>query len=346
MGRMKVALMTEVGKIEMVERDIPVTKDDEILVKIKHCGICGSDVHYYEKGRIGNFVVTKPIVLGHECSGEVVQVGKDVMHFKVNDLVAIEPGVPCGHCEFCRKGLYNLCPDVVFLATPPYDGAFCEYIAYPARMAFQLPRGMDTMEGALIEPLAVGFHAMMQSNAKVGQSAVILGAGCIGLCTLLALRAAGVSHIYVVDVIERRLEMAKKLGASEIIHAKNTNVKDYIDSVTNGAGLDLVFETAGAMATTQLTPSLVKRGGMILLVGMTSEGIVSYDLGTVLSKEASIHTVFRYRNMYETAINAVVSSKLPLKDIVTSVFPFDKVQEAIEYNIHNKSETVKVVIEM
>ena len=346
MSKMKVALMSEIGKIEIVERDIPVPKDDEVLVKVKHCGVCGSDVHYFEKGRIGNFIVTKPIVLGHECAGEVVQVGKNVKSHKLGELVALEPGIPCGRCEFCKRGLYNLCPDVVFLATPPYDGAFCGYISYPADMAFKLPEGMDTLEGALIEPLSVGFHAAMQAEANVGQSAVVLGAGCIGLCTMLALKSMGVNTIYMVDVIDTRLNMAKKIGALDAFNSKDIDIVKKIIEMTGGIGVDMVFETAGATATTQMTPALVKRGGTIVLVGMAPDSVMSYDLGAVLAKEARIHTVFRYRNIYRLAINAVSGNAIPLREIVTSIFPFDKVEDAFKYNIKNRANTIKVVVQM
>ena len=134
--------------------------------------------------------------------------------------VMLEPGYTCGKCEFCMTGRYNLCPDVVFMATPPYDGAFCEYVAYPSHMAFKLPDNMSTMEGALVEPLAVGIHATNQGGASLGQTAVILGSGCIGLCTLLALRAKGVTEVYVSDVLDKRLAKAKELGATEVINAK------------------------------------------------------------------------------------------------------------------------------
>ena len=158
-GKMKTAVMLGIGKMEIEERDIPQTKDNEVLVKLEYVGICGSDLHYYETGAIGDYVVKPPFVLGHEPGGTVVEAGKDVKHLKVGDRVALEPGKTCGHCEFCKTGRYNLCPDVVFFATPPVDGVFQEYVAHEADLCFKLPDNVSTMEGALIEPLAVGFHA-------------------------------------------------------------------------------------------------------------------------------------------------------------------------------------------
>lgn len=183
-GTMKVAVMNGIGKMGYTTRPIPTPKEDEVLVKLEYVGICGSDMHYYETGAIGNYVVKPPFVLGHEPGGTVVEVGSAVKHLKVGDRVALEPGKTCGHCKFCREGKYNLCPDVVFFATPPVDGVFQEYVAHEANLCFKLPDNVSTMEGALIEPLAVGFHAANQGGAHAGQTAVVMGAGCIGLVSI------------------------------------------------------------------------------------------------------------------------------------------------------------------
>ena len=158
-GKMKVAVMEDIGKMNLVERPIPKPQKNEVLVKLEYVGICGSDLHYYEHGRIGDYIVKPPFVLGHEASGIIVEIGENVKNLKLGDRVALEPGKTCGNCEFCKKGLYNLCPDVVFFATPPVDGVFQEYVAHEAALCFKLPDNMTTLEGALIEPLAVGFHA-------------------------------------------------------------------------------------------------------------------------------------------------------------------------------------------
>jgi L-iditol 2-dehydrogenase len=343
-SKMKVAVLTEPRQIIFEERDIPVPQEHEVLVKIEHVGICGSDLHYYEHGRIGNFVVEKPIVLGHESSGAVVAAGKRVTHLQAGDLVTLEPGYTCGKCEFCKKGLYNLCPDVVFMATPPYDGAFAEYVAFPADMAFKLPAGMGTVEGALIEPLAVGFHAANQAKAKIGDTAVVLGSGCIGLVTLMALKAMGVGTVYQVDVIASRLEKSKEIGASQVFKADEVDVVEAITDVTRGQGADIVIETAGSRITTQQTAQLVKRGGRIVLVGMAPEAIIAYDFGQLLAKEASINTVFRYRNLYPAAISAVAGGLVPLQKIVTNEYSFAEIPMALEKSINDKRNSVKGII--
>ncbi len=343
---MKVSVMTGIRKVVEEERPIPQIGEDEVLIKVMDCGVCGSDVHYYEHGRIGDFVVENPMILGHECAGEIVEAGKNVKKVRVGDRVAVEPGYTCGKCEFCKKGLYNLCPDVVFLATPPYDGAFAEYIKYPADMVFKLPDNMDTVEGALIEPFCVGLHAVRQSEGKLGDSAVILGSGCIGLCTLLALHASGIRQVYVADMIPKRLEMAKKLGATEVIEAGKQDTVEEIMKLTGGQGVDLVFETAGAKITTQQTAKLVKRGGTIVIVGMSANPVFEYDFGTLQSKEARLHTVFRYRNLYPSAIEAVSRGGIPLKEIVTNEYDFSHISEALEDSINKKNEVVKAVIKV
>lgn len=252
-GKMKTAVMLGIGKIGFEERDIPTPKDNEVLVKLEYVGICGSDLHYYESGAIGDYVVEPPFVLGHEPGGIVVEVGKDVKHLKVGDKVALEPGKTCGHCEFCRTGRYNLCPDVVFFATPPVDGVFQEYVAHEADLCFKLPENVSTLEGALIEPLAVGFHAARQGNAQAGQTAVVMGSGCIGLVTMMALKAMGVSKVYVVDIMAKRLEKALELGADGVIDATKVDVVEEVRRLTDGKGCDLAIETAGTEVTTVQT---------------------------------------------------------------------------------------------
>ncbi|NLJ25083.1 MAG: NAD(P)-dependent alcohol dehydrogenase [Firmicutes bacterium] len=343
---MKAALMMEPGKISIVEREMPKIKDNEVLVKIEYVGLCGSDLHYYEHGRIGDFVVEKPIVLGHEAAGEVVEVGKNVTTLQQGDLVALEPGITCGKCEFCKTGKYNLCPNVEFLATPPYDGAFVEYIAYPEDMCFKLPKGMDTIEGALIEPLAVGFHAANQAKAQIGDSAVVLGAGCIGLVTLMSLLARGIKEVYVTDLIELRLQKAEEIGAKKVFNPKKSNVIEEIMNLTDNQGVDIVIETAGSETTARQTVDLVKRGGSIVLVGMAADPVFKYDFGKLQAKEAVLDTVFRYRNIYPAAIKAVGEKTIDVKQIVTDVFGFSEIEKAFDYAIRNKSDTVKIVIDM
>ena len=343
-GKMKTAVMLGIGEMGFEERDIPQVKDDEVLVKLEYVGICGSDLHYYETGAIGDYVVEPPFVLGHEPGGTVVEVGKNVTHLKAGDRVALEPGKTCGHCEFCKTGRYNLCPDVVFFATPPVDGVFQEYVAHEADLCFKLPNNVSTLEGALIEPLAVGFHAAIQGDAHLGQKAVVMGAGCIGLVSMMALKARGVSEVYVVDIMEKRLKKALELGADGVINGAEENVEQKIRQITDGRGVDLVIETAGTEITTRQAISIAKKGSNIVLVGYSKSGEMTLPMSLVLDKELTFKTVFRYRHIYPMAIEAVAQGKVNLKGIVTDIFDLDDVQKAMDYSVNNKTDIVKVVI--
>lgn len=345
-GKMNVAVMNGIGKIGFEERNIPNPKANEVLVKLEYVGICGSDLHYYETGAIGDYVVEPPFVLGHEPGGVVVEVGEEVHHLQVGDRVALEPGKTCGHCEFCKQGKYNLCPDVIFFATPPVDGVFQEYVAHEADLCFKLPENVSTLEGALIEPLAVGFHAAIQGDAHLGQKAVVMGAGCIGLVTMMALKARGVSRVYVVDIMEKRLEKAMELGADGIINGAKEDVEERAGQLTDGKGMDLVIETAGTEITTRQAIRIAKKGSNIVLVGYSRTGEMNLPMSLVLDKELTFKTVFRYRHIYPMAIDAVASGKVNLKGIVTDIFQLKEAQKAMDYSVNNKADIVKAVIQI
>lgn len=345
-GKMKVAVMNGIGKMGFEERDIPVPKADEVLVKLEYVGICGSDMHYYETGAIGDYVVEPPFVLGHEPGGVVVEVGENVTHLKVGDRVALEPGKTCGKCDFCKEGKYNLCPDVIFFATPPVDGVFQEYVAHEAGLCFKLPENVSTLEGALIEPLAVGFHAAIQGDAHIGQKAVVMGAGCIGLVTMMALKARGVSEVYVVDIMDKRLEKAMELGATGVINGMKENVLERAKELSGGKGMDLVVETAGTEITTRQAIQIAKKGSNIVLVGYSKTGEMTLPMSLVLDKELTFKTVFRYRHIYPLAIDAVASGKINLKGIVTDIFQLDEAQKAMDHSMNNKADIVKAVVKI
>ena len=345
-GKMKVALMTGIGKMEIAQRDIPKPGPDEALVKMEYVGVCGSDLHYYEAGRIGDFIVKFPFVLGHESGGVVVEVGSQVKHLKVGDKVALEPGKTCGHCEFCKTGRYNLCRDVIFFATPPVDGVFQEYTAHEAALCFKLPDNMNTMEGALIEPLAVGFHAAITGGAKLGQTAVVTGSGCIGLVSMMALNAIGASRVYVSDVVTKRLEKAKALGASAVINSAEKDLVKAVNDLSGGAGVDLVIETSGNEAAVAQGIGVLKKGGTLVFVGYSKDGMMNLPMGKALDKELTMKTIFRYRHIYPLAIEAVSSGKVNIRNIVTNIFDFADIQNAMDKSAKNKAEIVKSVIKI
>ncbi|HYE12545.1 MAG TPA: NAD(P)-dependent alcohol dehydrogenase [Patescibacteria group bacterium] len=336
------------GTNEMVWKDVPmpVIKENEVLIKVEAVGICGSDVHYYQHGRIGDFVVEGDFILGHECAGEVVEVGSGVKNLAVGDRVALEPGKTCGKCEFCKEGRYNLCPDVEFFATPPYHGVFTNYVAHPEDMCFKLPENVSNVEGALVEPLAVGLHATDIGGVKLGDTVMIYGSGCIGLVTLLASKARGASKIIIVDVLENRLKKALELGATHVINPMEADVVETVKAITEGKGAHVVVDTAAAVVTVKQTVDVLRIGGTIVLVGMTPKDEVEFNFMKLMGKEGVLKTIFRYRNLYPVAINAIASGAINVKSIVSHEFDFENTKEAFDFVVNNARDVVKAVIKI
>ncbi|MCW1300754.1 MAG: NAD(P)-dependent alcohol dehydrogenase [Candidatus Parvarchaeota archaeon] len=335
---MKAFYLESIKQFSKKDISIPSPNAGEVLVKVKNVGICGSDVHYYEYGKIGNFVIEKPLILGHEAAGDVVAVGSEVKNLKVGDRVAMEPGIPCGKCKFCKSGRYNLCPDIKFWATPPVDGTFTEYVTHPADFCFKLPSDVSYEEGAMFEPLAVGLWATEKANLKPENSVAILGVGTIGMMTLKSVLAVGITDVTVFDVSDFKLDMAKQFGA-KIVNSKDPSIfKNYSDA------FDVVFETAGNSITTSNTVNLVSRGGTIILVGLPSKDENILNTNLLNSKEGVIKTVFRYANMYPRALQLVSSGKIQLKPLITKHFDFDQLPEAFDYIVKNNDKVIKVMM--
>lgn len=340
------AILVTPGTMRIQPAPVPTPKEDEILLKVEYVGICGSDIHGFESGP---FIPPKDpnqkIGLGHECAGTVAAVGSKVTKFKVGDRVNIEPGVPCGKCRFCLSGHYNICPDVDFLATQPnYRGALTNYITHPEAFTYKLPDNMSTMEGALVEPAAVGVHAAMEAGVKPGKRIVILGAGCIGLMTLQACRSMGASEIIVADVIEKRLHMAKQLGAAYTVDGREEDTVARTRELFGEWGADIVFETAGSPVTARQTTQLVARGGRIMIVG-TVPGDTPINFLSI-NREVKIQTVFRYANNYPMTIEAIASGRFDVASMVTDIYDYSQVQRAFEESLSRKSEIIKGVIKM
>lgn len=343
-GTMKACVMMKARELAWEERPIPSPGKGELLIKLEYVGVCGSDLHFYKEGRLANWVPKEPLILGHEPGGIVAEVGENVHGFSVGDRVAIEPGVPCGHCEDCLKGHYNLCKSVKFMAIPEEkDGVFAEYCTHAASMCFKLPDSVSTLEGALMEPLAVGMHACELSNAKIGETAIVLGCGCIGLVTIMSLKARGITTIYAVDVIDKRLEKAKELGAVRVFNSRNESIEAFAKTLPGG-GVDQVYECAGNAATTLMTCRLIKRAGKVTLVGVSPEPVLSLDIATLNAMEGTIYSVYRYRNLYPTAIAAVAAGSIPLKEVASHIFDFKDCIHAIEYSTDHKDDVTKAVI--
>lgn len=343
-GKMNAAIMDEPLSIEVRQVDIPVPKDNEALVKVHCIGVCGSDVHYYEHGKIGRYVVQAPIVLGHELAGEVVEVGKSVTNVAVGDRVAVEPGVTCGSCDYCKSGRYNLCPDVVFLATPPVDGAWADYIVMPSDYLFKLPDTMSYEEGALLEPLSVGFHAMLRGRVKPFDRLLITGLGPIGLLAGQAAKLFGVSEIYGTDVVPFRRELARRMGFTEVLDPAGEDVGKRLAELTGGAGITLVVESSGNARAMADTIKLVRRGGRIVFVGLPADGAIPMDMGQLIDGEIDAYGVFRYANTYPAAIQALERSSVDIRSIITHRYALADIKEAVETARTQKDTSIKVMI--
>ncbi len=348
MAFMKGAFMRGLDNMIIKEIPKPEAHRGTVVVALEYVGVCGSDVHYYHSGRCGAYEVdlSKDYMLGHECAGTVVEAGDGVEGLRIGDHVCLEPGITDGSCEFCKSGKYNLCPDVQFLATPPVPGCNEEFIEFPADYCFRLPENMTTMEGALIEPLSVGFHAANQGDVQVGETVVILGAGTIGMTTLLSCKAHGAGKIIVADLIDAKLELAKKMGADIIINSGREDVFEAVNRATGGQGAEKVFETAGSAVTIAQTPFMVKRGGTITLVGISVKPEISYNFAQIMDKEITIKSVFRYRNIYPKAIAAVAKGAIDVKPLVTHQFDFDHINDAYQEALNNKTDALKIMIKV
>ncbi|MBX0297127.1 NAD(P)-dependent alcohol dehydrogenase [Haloarcula nitratireducens] len=327
---MRTAVLAEPTQFELEERPRPSPGPDDVLVAIRDVGICGSDVHYYEHGRIGDYVVDYPLVLGHESAGEVVDVGEEVTGLEPGDRVALEPGVPCRRCAHCKRGDYHLCEDVRFMATPPHDGAFTEYVSWPADFAYQLPENVSTAEGALCEPLSVGIHACRRGDVGTGDTVLVAGAGPIGLLAMEAARAAGATDIVVSDVVEEKLDFAAERGADLTVDVTETDLETAIDEYTDGVGADVVVEASGADPSIQSTVDAVRRGGTVVLVGLADEATVPFDVLEVIDNEIDVHGSFRYKNTYDAAIDLLADDAVDVEGIVDFESPLDDIEAAFQ----------------
>lgn len=345
MERMRAAILYGPLDMRIEYIDVPEVGSRDVLVRVRRVGICGSDVHYYLHGRIGPFIVDKPLILGHECSGEVVKVGDAVGNVRVGDRVVIEPGFTCGVCEYCRSGRYNLCPNIKFYGTPPHNGAFAEYVSAPAGNIYQMPEDMTYEEGAMIEPLAVGLMAAKRGKISVHDSVAIFGAGPIGLLALQAAKSYGSIENFVIDIVDYRLDYALKLGAEFAINALRENVVDQILKLTGNRGVDVVIEASGSPKALQQALDVVRPGGRIVLVGYPpSEVPILID--KILMKELDILGVHRYANVFQTAIKLVSSGRVNVKALVTQVFPFERIIEGFRAHIDRIGNPIKIQIEI
>jgi D-xylulose reductase len=343
---MEALVLERKGQLSIREIDLPVkVGPNDVKIRIHTVGICGSDVHYYEYGAIGPFVVKEPMVLGHEASGTVVEVGDAVKHLKPGDRVCMEPGIPDPNSRASRLGIYNLDPAVRFWATPPVHGCLTPYVVHPAAYTFKLPETVSFAEGAMVEPLAVGMQAAVKAKIKPGDLAVVMGAGPIGTVTALAAIAGGCSQVVITDVQQPKLDLAAGLGPIRPVNVAKESLRGVIDEMTEGWGADIVFEATGAPPAIQSVHEALCPGGRIVFVGLPIRP-VTLDLVALSAKEASIETVFRYAHVYPRALALMGSGKIDVKPLISRTFEFRESIEAFNFALKMPPDCVKAQIQM
>ncbi|XP_065870524.1 sorbitol dehydrogenase [Euphorbia lathyris] len=330
------AWLLGVNTLKIQPFQLPSLGPYDVRVRMKAVGICGSDVHYLKTLQCAHFVVKEPMVIGHECAGIVEEVGDAVKNLVPGDRVALEPGISCWRCSFCKDGQYNLCPDMKFFATPPIHGSLANQVVHPADLCFKLPDNVSLEEGAMCEPLSVGVHACRRANIGPETNVLVMGAGPIGLVTMLAARAFGAPRIIIVDVDDYRLSVAKDLGADGIVKV-STNIQDIADEVVliqkamGGSGVDVTFDCAGFNKTMSTALSATKSGGKVCLVGM-GHNEMTVPLTPAAAREVDVVGVFRYKNTWPLCIEFLRSGKIDVKPLITHRFGFSQkeVEDAFE----------------
>ncbi|CAI4303837.1 AQG_2a_G0006760.mRNA.1.CDS.1 [Saccharomyces cerevisiae] len=344
-------VLEKVGDIAIEQRPIPTIKDPHyVKLAIKATGICGSDIHYYRSGGIGKYILKAPMVLGHESSGQVVEVGDAVTRVKVGDRVAIEPGVPSRYSDETKEGRYNLCPHMAFAATPPIDGTLVKYYLSPEDFLVKLPEGVSYEEGACVEPLSVGVHSNKLAGVRFGTKVVVFGAGPVGLLTGAVARAFGATDVIFVDVFDNKLQRAKDFGATNTFNSsqfstdKAQDLADGVQKLLGGNHADVVFECSGADVCIDAAVKTTKIGGTMVQVGM-GKNYTNFPIAEVSGKEMKLIGCFRYSfGDYRDAVNLVATGKVNVKPLITHKFKFEDAAKAYDYNIAHGGEVVKTII--
>jgi L-iditol 2-dehydrogenase len=330
---LKAAFLDKSKRIYTEEIALPDLDSDQVLVQVESVGICGSDVHYYKHGAIGPYVVEKPIILGHELSGVITAVGSGVSKERIGSRVAVEPQRACKVCKQCKAGRYNLCPEIEFYATPPIDGAFCEFVKIQSHFAYELPANISFDAAALIEPMSVCIWAAQKAQIESGTTVLIAGAGPIGVIMAQVARAFGATEVVVTDVQEKRLDFVKKYGATRTINtATNSIGQEKFDVFVDACGVPSAVH-AGILATGP--------AGRVLLVGLGSDEMV-LPVSHIQNNEIIVTGVFRYTNTWPIGIEFLASGKVNLDAIVTHHFGLDEVEEGLKATSH--PDAMKVVI--
>ncbi|OCQ51165.1 D-xylulose reductase [Photorhabdus australis subsp. thailandensis] len=341
---MKALVLEKAGQISIQDWEAPeIVGENDVEIKIHSVGICGSDVHYYQYGRIGPFVVEKPMILGHEASGIITAVGKNVTHLKIGDRVCMEPGIPNLQSPQSRAGIYNLDPEIRFWATPPIDGCLRERVIHPAAFTFKLPDNVSFAEGAMVEPLSIGMQAATKAEIKPGDIALVVGAGTIGIVTALAALAGGCSDVIICDVFDEKLEIAKQYPG---LHPVNSKVlAEKVNVLTDGNGVNILFECSGAKPVIATISEHIAPGGIAVLVGMPIDP-APLDIVSAQAKEITFKTIFRYANMYPRTIRLLSSGKLKVTPLLSATYKFKDSVQAYERAAEGRPTDIKIMLEM
>ncbi|MBK1783987.1 NAD(P)-dependent alcohol dehydrogenase [Prauserella sp. ASG 168] len=334
---MTVSVLNGVHDVTTEQRPVPVPGPGEVLVRVLAVGTCGSDVHYYEHGRIGDFVVQRPLVLGHEPSGVVVANGPGATLHEPGTRVSLEPGVPCSRCAQCRRGRYNLCPDMRFFGTPPIDGAFCEYVVLREEFVYPVPDALSDEAAGLLEPLSVGVWACRKARVGPGSRVLVTGAGPIGLVAAQTARAFGATEVVVTDVNAKRLRLAAELGATATVDVGTTSLAD------SGFEPDVLLECSGVPSATGEAVRRVGRAGRVVLIGMGGDEI-PLPLAHVQGFELEVTGTFRYANTWPDAIALAASREVDLDRLVTHRFGLGEVEQALTVSGRDDSVIKAVVL--
>ena len=315
----------------------------DVRIAVKHVGICGSDVHYYEEGKIGSYIVTEPMVLGHEASGIVVEVGEQVTRLIVGDRVCMEPGIPDFTSKASRLGMYNLDPNVRFWATPPIHGCLRDSVVHPASLTFKVPDSMSLEEAAMVEPMAIGMYAATKAGIQPGDIALVLGAGTIGITTTLAALAGGCSKVIISDVQQPKLDLIRSIAPVKIVNITKNDLAGVIVHETDEWGVDIVFEASGNKEAFSTMFNYVCPGGKVVIIGIPSEPS-PFDVPAAQAKEAVTIPIFRYAHMFPKTLALLDSGKIDLKPCISRRFSFDKAVEAFELAAKHQPDIVKIQI--
>ena len=336
-----------IGTRRMDVADVPLPQEvgpDDILVRVKAIGICGSDLHYYRGEPAGNAPLVYPFIMGHEFAGQVEAVGAHVTNVRPGDRVAVDPAVPCGHCEFCLEGNPNVCPTVRFSGSPGVPGAMQELVVWPAHEAFKIPDSMSYAQGAVLEPLGVALHAINLGKLRIADTVAVIGSGPIGLMITQLARLSGAQDVFATDVLDHRVHMARQAGASLAINSRRQDPVKTILSATGGRGVDVAFEVAGAVETAEQAAEVVKPGGTVVVVGICGEDRMDFRAGITRRKGVTIKVSRRMKHVYERTIPLVHRKMVDIDWLVTHTFPLEQGADAFRILADYDDEVGKVVL--